>query len=463
MDKILTITRKELFTTFTDRNLLMLMIAAPLAISTIVGLVFGGFGDSGGLSLSDIPVAVANLDEGADQQGQSVNYGNVLTGILIPQADAETDSMAGQTECTLVQETGETTTFNTSLGDLLAAESVSDIEAARAGVENGDYSVLVVIPPDFSASLSPQISPMGNLQTAREPAAIEVYANSGDAIEGTIVRSIVEGFTNRLLTGNIAIGASVSSLIQQNPAAALRLSSEVNDPEIAGVFACGFTDALSTVVLDPQPVEVEQRSRSVTTLILVQTGSAQAVLFALFAGQFGVLSIINEQRAGTLQRMLVSPTPRHIIIMGKLVSTVVMVIVQILILLVALTVISSIVERELTFIWGSNIIAIAAVIFTLALSVAGLGVLLMGLARTPEQVGPVGAILNILMGAVGGAFGFMPVFPVAYLSLIYWGTDAFTKLSAGNNDIGINLLALLIGGSVFFAVGLFLFNRRVEL
>ena len=186
-------------------------------------------------------------------------------------------------------------------------------------------------------------------------------------------------------------------------------------------------------------------------------------MFALFAGQFGVLSIINEQRAGTLQRMLVSPTPRHIIIMGKLVSTVVMVIVQILILLVALTVISSIVERELTFIWGSNIIAIAAVIFTLALSVAGLGVLLMGLARTPEQVGPVGAILNILMGAVGGAFGFMPVFPVAYLSLIYWGTDAFTKLSAGNNDIGINLLALLIGGSVFFAVGLFLFNRRVEL
>jgi ABC-2 type transport system permease protein len=236
-----------------------------------------------------------------------------------------------------------------------------------------------------------------------------------------------------------------------------------NDPQVGGVFACGFSGALAAVSIDTQSLQPEAESRSVASAILVQTGSAQAVLFALFAGQFGVLSIINEQRAGTLQRMLVTPTPRHIIITGKLIGTVVMVIVQLLLLLAALTIIGSIIDRQVMFIWGNHFLALAAVILTLAVAVAGLGVLLTGLARTPEQVGLVGAILNIVMGAVGGGFGFPPVFPLAYLSLIYWGTDAFSKLSRGNLDIVPNLLALGVGGAILFAVGLFLFNRRVAL
>ncbi len=40
--KILTIAWKEVYLTFTDRNLLLIMILAPLAISAIVGMAFGG-------------------------------------------------------------------------------------------------------------------------------------------------------------------------------------------------------------------------------------------------------------------------------------------------------------------------------------------------------------------------------------------------------------------------------------
>ncbi|MBZ0300817.1 MAG: ABC-2 transporter permease [Anaerolineae bacterium] len=465
MNKILAITRRQLYTTFTDRNLLLIMIAAPLSISTIVGLVFGGFGGGGGFNFSHIPVAVVNLDTGIDQLGTHVNYGDMLVGVMIPQAGSS-ELPGGAASCPLemdAQASGSNAFANQSLGDLLAAQSVADAAAGRAGVDNGDFAALVVIPPDFSTRLAPQINATGGEATAAEPAAIEVYANSGQPIEGTIVRSIVEGFTNRLLTGNIAIGASIRTLIQQSPAAALRLAALQNDAQIGGWFACGFSDALATVSVDPQAVQAQQQSRSLTTAILVQTGSAQAVLFAMFAAQFGVLSIISERRAGTLQRMLVSPTPRNVILTGKLFATFVMVIVQLLLLLAALTLIASVVEQQLILIWGGNLIAVAAVILALALSVSGLGVLLMGLAQTPEQVGPVGAVLNIVMGAVGGAFGFPPVIPISYLSLIYWGTDAFGKLAVGSTDIGLNLLALVAAGVVLYGVGLFLFNRRVEL
>lgn len=462
MNKILAITSKELYTTFTDRNLLILMIAAPLTIATIVALVFSGFGSDGsGLTFSDIPVAVVNLDEGTAQQGQPTNYGAILAGFLVPGSDSGSTGAFSQGECSLAEANRAAAgSSGLSLDDLLDAQRVDDAAAARAGVENGDYAVMVVIPPDFSARLAPNVNPIAG---PVEPAVVEVYANSGQPVEGTIVRSIVEGFTNRLLTGNIAIGASISTLIQQNPAAALRLTTAQNDPQLNGVFACGFTDMLATVSLDAQSVQAEEQPRGVATAILVQTGSAQAVLFALFAGQFGVMSIINERRAGTLQRMLVTPTPRSVIIAGKLFSTFAMVVFQLLILLAALTLIASLVEGRLTLIWGSHFLALAAVILMLALAVAGFGVLLMGLAKTPEQVGPVGAILNIVMGAVGGAFGFAPVFPLAYVSLIYWGTDAFNKLSLGNSDILPNVLALLVGGTVLLVVGLFLFNRRVEI
>lgn len=62
MDKIFTVTWKELYSSFTDRPRLLYMLATPLAISLILGLAFGG--GSGDLTIQDIPVAIVNLDVG---------------------------------------------------------------------------------------------------------------------------------------------------------------------------------------------------------------------------------------------------------------------------------------------------------------------------------------------------------------------------------------------------------------
>ncbi len=458
--KILAITRKELYQTFTDRNLLILMLAAPLAISTIVGVVFGGMASDGGLSFSDIPVALVNLDTGAEQQGQPVNYGDQLVGLFVP-----TDAGGfGSGDCPLIAIEDSASGFNQPLDELVTATQLDDVAVGRAGVENGDYAVLVVIPADFSAKISPNVNVTGAATSNSPATAVEVYANSGQSIEGIIVRSIVEGFTNQLLTGNIAIGASINALFQTDPLTALQLSADQANPEVATVLGCGFAPGMATISLDPQSLAADDAGddRSVIDQILVQTGSAQGVFFALFAGQFGVLSIISERRAGTLQRMLISPTPRSVILIGKVFSTFVMVLVQLTLLLAALTVIASLIAGEPSLIWGTNLLAIGAVVLALALCVAGFGVLLTGLARTPEQVGPIGAVINIAMVAVGGGFGFAPVFPVAYLSLVFWGMDAFTKLAAGNSDILLNLVVLVVEGVLLFGIGLFLFNRRIE-
>ena len=298
--KILAITRKELYRTFTDRNLLILMIVAPLGISTVVGLVFGGLGSNGG-SFSNIPVAIVNLDTGADQQGQTVNYGDQLVGLFIPNDDGD-NNFGG--DCPLLNEETADSDFNQPLDELVTAQQIDDVAVGRDGVESGDYAVLITIPADFSASLTPNVNVAGSTAEAVEPTAVEIYANSGSSIEGVIVRSVVEGFTNQLLTGNIAIGASINAIIQENPLNGLQLAAEQSNPEVAAIFGCGFMSGMATINVDQQALATggDESGPSIIQLrFWCRLARHRLFLFALFAGQFGVLSIITERRAGTLQ------------------------------------------------------------------------------------------------------------------------------------------------------------------
>jgi hypothetical protein len=97
------------------------------------------------------------------------------------------------------------------------------------------------------------------------------------------------------------------------------------------------------------------------------------------------------------------------------------------------------------------------------LAVSALGVFIAGLARTTEQATGIGSVVNLAMGVLGGAFGFVPGPPASYFSMIYWGTDAFNKLAIGQTDIGLNLLILAGQGLVLYLIGLVFFNRRLDI
>ena len=145
--------------------------------------------------------------------------------------------------------------------------------------------------------------------------------------------------------------------------------------------------------------------------------------------------------------------------MGNLI----VVLVQLLILLAALTLIASIVIGEPTLIFGSNLAVIVLVALALALCVSGLGVFLVGLARTPEQVVLFGPLVNISLAILGGAFAFSLPDQIAQFSLIYWGVDAFSKLANAQTDIGLNMVVLFAQGLVLFLLGAWLFKRRLNL
>ena len=474
MNKLWAVAFKEIRTRFTDRNLLLIMLVAPLLISTIIGLAFGGLGRTTS-PIRDIPVVVINNDQpGAN----GTAFGAMLTGLLTegqlpaganaslaacPQNSAQSSGGSSEASLTLAELLNGTLFDETVAQQLIADQSIASptgsignseylSSAARAAVDKGLYTAVVIIPADFSSTLTSLADP----RQAPATTTVSVYGNAGQGLSAGIVRSIVDSITAQLISGNIAMGATLTEIAMNQPAAL----ANVSNLDLSKLFVCAFVPGNDLIQLANQPVQAAPTNTA--GAILVTFGSAQALFFALFVGQFGILSMYEERRNGTLQRILVSPTPRWVVLGGKLVGVLVSVVFQLVALAVALTIVGSIIEGHLAFIWGTDFARLGLVFLAVAVSVSGLGMFLAGVLTGLEQANIVGSVLNIALGVLGGAFGFQLPRSVAQFSLIYWARDAFDILAAGRGDILLNILVLLAEGAVMFAIGVILFTRKFE-
>jgi ABC-2 type transport system permease protein len=450
MKKILAIAWADLYSSFSDRNFVLILIAAPLAIATLIGLAFGNT-SGGDVPIRDIPVAVVNLDKGTDQQ----NYGDIFVAAFVPPAEGAEETATGQPTCPTADaaETDETNNQNL-LYDLTDATRVDDVETARAGVNDGTYTAAIIIPEDFSARIG-----YGGPTDPVEQAEVEVYANSGNVVSASIIRSIVESIGNQIATGNIAIASTLGTI--QNNYGLMVLGQVASGENFASSIACAFASTASGLTIEQQTVTGQQTNNTVAILVLF--GSAQAMFFSLFLGQGGVLSLFEEKKQGTLQRLIVSPTPRLFILGGKLFGTFVMCFFQLVVLFLALTVIASLMTGQVMFIWGNNILLLLLMIIATSLMSTGLGTFLAGIAKTPEQSSVYAQLINIAFVLIGGGFGFQLPEAIARFSPIYWGTNAFQKLAAGQTDIALNFVVLLAFGVILFAVGYGMFVRRLDI
>jgi ABC-2 type transport system permease protein len=438
MRKLLALIWRELYTTYTDRNAVLIMIATPLALASIIGLAFGGFIRGGNdVPIRDIPVIVVNQDEGAETGDTTFNNGQIFVDLLAPSADTPPSD---DTQALL---------------DLTNAVVMDDPAAARAAVDKGDYAAAIIIPPDFSQRVT-----ISQEHLDIEPSSIEVYGSPAAAISANIIRSIVEQIGNRIATGNITIAATIQTLIaqiEQTPSTGIAALTR---------FQPDFSQAFTTTGL---PIQIEQQTvtgQAAGFNPLVYFGAAQAVFFMMFTAQGGATSLLEERRDGTLQRLLVTPTPRIVILLGKLAGTFVTAVFQLLLLFLFLTLIGSAMAGQLQFIWGHNVGLIALTIVASAAAACGLGAIITAIARTPEQSNIIGGAVIMAMGIVGGTFFNAASIPalqaLSRVTINFWATQAFSKLAGDQTDVGTNLLVLLGLGIVMFTIGTVLFDRRLE-
>jgi len=467
MFQILTIARRDLYSTFTDRNLLLIMIATPLLLSTIIGLAFGGGG------ARQIDLAIVNFDQPSQVGTTSFNFGEQIVAIFRNIGGEDTDVTLAVNDdlddnsCPISNEDSDTATEgDDNLFTLnMNVTELDDVDLAREAVEGGEYDAVLIIPENFSQAMSAgqgfSLDSMLNFgdNSDTPQAELELYGNSGSSISAGIVNSILEGITNRMTAGNVVVQSTIQTMIT-NPSMLTNIQGA--DIDSFSAFACAFDGTITSIRLDQEPLNTVQEA-SAFVQIVVSIGSAQAAFFALFTAVQGVLYIYEEKKQGTFDRLTVAPIPRWYLLAGNLVGTVVTVIFQLLILMVGLTAVASIVEGELTVIWGTNVIYLILVVIALSLSVSGIGILIAGIAKDAQQANIISPIVNILLAFLGGAFGIQLPLSLRQFSLIYWGSDAFDKLAIGNTDIALNLIFLLVLGGLTFSIGTWLFSRRIDI
>ncbi|MCC6457500.1 MAG: ABC-2 transporter permease [Caldilineaceae bacterium] len=416
----------------------------------------------------------------------SLNFGNQLAAILLSQPLTATALVSssggfdlGGLSCPLLPETESETESGTgsedgSLDDLFDAVAVGDAETARAGVMRGDYAVAVIIPSNFSNQLVPDFG-LNASEVNSATGAVEVFANNATPISASIVRAVVEGIVSQFERVKVAIDAlaltavDTVSAIDPNEMEASVLNInlisgtlQTLDASVLEPLACLIMPGAGNVQIEQQPLD-EVQARSPFSILMTTLGAAQAVFFALFTGVFGINAIYEDRRQGTLQRVLVSPTSSTAVLAGRLLGNLIIVMTQLLVLLLAFTTIATLVEGELTLIWGSNVLALLLVVLGLSLFTTGMGVLIVGLAQTSEQVQLIGPMVTILIGGMGGIFGALVPREFAQFSPTWWGLEAMRKLGAGEFDIGPHLLVLFSVGLVLAGAGTFFFRRRMDL
>ena len=222
------------------------------------------------------------------------------------------------------------------------------------------------------------------------------------------------------VAATFVLPAGFSTAIERGQPARLQVLGSVDSPigtQVAQSVAQSYADRIETIRLAtaaarPNPINAAQAAALAPIAVTeVSTknrqldagtfyGAGMAVFFLFFTVQFGISSLFDERRDGTLQRMLAAPIRRTAILTGKLITSLVLGLVSMAVLAVATSFL-------LSAHWG-NALGVAILIFAGVLAATAVMTLVATFARTSEQAQSWQAMVALVFGMLGGTF-----FPVA--------------------------------------------------
>lgn len=531
---------KDILITFRDRNALLLMIAAPLLISFVMGLAFGGQ-DGDASPLSEIPLILVNADEG----DLGANFTEIFT-------DIEVNTQNGTKPLFTVIEMG-------------------DKAAAIEQVETGRARGVVYIPPDFSAILEENFNPQTKT-TIRKTALIEVYTDPAANISPGIIRGVVNriarGFS-AVIIGNVVAVNQLLDQVTEIPVIFINSDTGPLRGAIAEAFAPeNFADLFVLTVLDdldeaqarleageaeaiihvtgaftqavmsggdgeqvaatlnvipapgslsapivadvalsvargfgadadpnanPTPSAVLASLENLEDILREESASfaetegprdrialrasavgereevnllnyfvpSMSIFFLLFAVFDGTRSILEEEREGTLHRLMTTPTNRAEIILGKIGGAFLSGILQFVVLVFVSTLLFQVN-------WGNAPLGIALMVLATVAAATSLGAFVASFARNSNQANVIGSTITLVFAILGGNFIDFRVIPawlvpLSKATINRWALEGFVELTLGGASTSAvlpNVVVLAGMAVVFFTLAMALFKRR---
>lgn len=308
---------------------------------------------------------------------------------------------------------------------LLEAEPSLDVTlVARAEAERRvrerECPAAVVLPPGFGEGVE---RGGATIRVLRDPASDSAYATM----------AVVRGVATRL-SGNVAAAQALASL----PVPGARLPFE----ERYRAADARWEPRPPVGVSGQTVIASEVRSDTEIAPTNTQYSTGFTVMFIMFVTFGGAAGILEEREQGTLRRLLVAPVSKTAIIAGKIAGIVMTALLQAAILVgVGVTL--------FRVPWGSDPVAVVALLVSYILAVTGLAVLLSAFVRSRDQYAGLGPLLTISLAMLGGSFWPLEIVSpfmrtLAKLTPTGWAMTGLTDVVARHQGFSAALVPVLV-------------------
>lgn len=400
--KLLNIAFKDVKIIFRDRMALLILLAMPFILMSIMGMALGEL-FSKGPELSKIDVAVVNYDDGDLSKDfiEEVLKGDDLSKLL----------------------------------NIIEMDEKKSINLVKIG----DISSVIIIPVDFTSQI------MKNKSTE-----MKVYGDPGQEIRASIVRSIANAYTNKISSVMVGVSTGWEALN--------KLGKKTNQAEIAMYFPFMVSEMIEKDVEDLIKIEEENTSQEESLSSMQFYAAGMSVMFVLFSAMFGASSIIAERYNKTLARLLSSPIKKYSVIGGKLLGIFIVGIIQFTAFILATKLIFNVN-------WGYSFLGLVLLSASTVLASTGMSIFIAAIAKTENAIGYISQIFIQTMSALGGSFFPQSMLPswlrfFGNFTINKWAMDGFLSLMVGEGVtfIAKSILILLSIALTFFVLGIWRFS-----
>jgi ABC-2 type transport system permease protein len=226
-------------------------------------------------------------------------------------------------------------------------------------------------------------------------------------------------------------------------------------------FAASFAQAQTLLASTPRRLEITRppTPRRLRPNPAAQASAGQLITWVIIPLLSLSARFAHERAAGTLRRLLITPTHQATLLLGTICGQVAMALVQ-----MALLVLFGVFAMRLD--WEQSLAALALMLLATALVGAALGAMLGTCIRTEGQASGLSIMLGMLMALLGGCWLPFELFPETVRAVVYilpttWAMQGLMDiLVRGQGVPGVWLEASVLLGytAIFLAVGVWRFR-----